>query len=72
MRSSLGHGVLGVTDGSKSRRWLEDFPQRFCGLSRRNSFRVLGVLKRLTHEASHLSPVAPFCVGGNQGEGAAA
>lgn len=72
MRSNIGHGVLGVTDGSKSRRWLGGFPQRFYELSRGNSFRVFGVLKRLAHEASHLSPVVPFCAGGNQGEGAVA
>ena len=72
MRSNSGHGVLGVTDGSKSHRWLGDFSQRFYELSSRNSFRVFGVLKRLAHKARHLSLVVPFCVGCNQGEGAVA
>ena len=72
MRSNFGHGVSGVADGSKSHRWLGDFPQRFYELSRRYTIRVFGVLKRLAHEASHLSLVIPFCVGGNQGEGAVA
>ena len=76
MARLLSHHPLGHSAEQPDEKARRDLRRRHeeptKPLRRRHTIRVFGVPKRLAHEASRLSPVVPFCGGGNQGEGAVA